>query len=516
MPADEPRLLQDLLIAAREARGAELAVASPGSRITYEGLLGSAVRFGSGLRAAGVAPGDRVAVAMANEAPAVVATLGVLFAGGAFVLVHPEATRATFDAVLRTSQATALVTESGMVAKASRAASRVSTLRSVISRGPLGDERVLDFDELVEGGDGTLPTPAAGPTDLAALVFTSGTSGEPKGVMMTHENLVFLSGSIAASLDLEASDRILSVLSLAHTYGLSWLIASLRRGAALHLERSFAYPAAVQGRIEAEEITVFPGVPTVFAMLLSLHRRTPLSFPSVTTVTCAGGALLPSFHAGMREIFPNAGVVHMYGQTESMRIAALRPEMLAERPTSCGKAIPGTEAVVLAPDGTPAPPGEVGTLHVRGPHVTPGYFKDPALSAEVLLEGPEPGERTLCTHDLFRVDEEGFLYFVGRSDEIVKTRGEKVSPTQVEDALLGIDGVREAAVVGVPDELLGEAVRAYVVLEEESSLTEAAVIAACRSTLESYKVPKEVVILNELPKTPTGKIMKRSLVEPSR
>jgi acyl-CoA synthetase (AMP-forming)/AMP-acid ligase II len=453
---------------------------------------------------------------MANEASAVVATLGVLFAGGVFVLVHPEATRGTFDAVLRTSEAAALVTESGMAPKANGSLDRVPTLRTVISRGALGGEDVLDFDGLLTAGEPGPPAPSSTPGDLAALVFTSGTSGEPKGVMMTHANLVFLSGSIAESLSLTADDRILSVLSLAHTYGLSWLIASLRRGAALHLERSFAYPAAVQARIEAEAITVFPGVPTVFAMLLSLHRRTPLSFPSVTTVTCAGGALLPSFHAGMREIFPNAGIVHMYGQTESMRIAAMRPEMLAERPASCGKAIPGTEAVVLAADGSPSPPGEVGTLHVRGPHVTPGYFKDPALTAEVLSEGPGPGERTLCTHDLFRVDEQGFLYFVGRSDEIVKTRGEKVSPTQVEDALLGIDGIREAAVVGVPDDLLGEAVRAYVVLEDESALAEAAIIAACRSTLESYKVPKEVVILNELPKTPTGKIMKRSLVEPSR
>jgi acyl-CoA synthetase (AMP-forming)/AMP-acid ligase II len=515
MAAHEPRLLQDLLIAAREARGTELAVASPGSRITYAELLDSAVRFGSSLREAGVRPGDRVAVAMANEAPAVVATLGVLFAGGVFVLVHPESTRATFDSVLRTSEAVALVTESAMAAKAAGATDRVPTLRAVISRGPLPEEGVLDFDALIEAGD-VGPSPMTKPSDLAALVFTSGTSGEPKGVMMTHENLVFLSGSIAASLNLSADDRVLSVLSLAHTYGLSWLIACLRRGAALHLERSFAYPAAVQARIEAEEITVFPGVPTVFAMLLSLHRRTPLSFPSVTTVTCAGGALLPSFHAGMREIFPNAGIAHMYGQTESMRIAVLPPAMLAERPASCGKAIPGTETVVLAADGTPTPPGEIGTLYVRGPHVTPGYFKDPSLTAEVISEGPEPGERTLCTHDLFRVDEEGFLYFVGRSDEIVKTRGEKVSPTQVEDALLGIDGVREAAVVGVPDDLLGEAVRAYVVLEDESALTEAGVIAACRTTLESYKVPKEVVILNELPKTPTGKIMKRSLAEPSR
>lgn len=513
MAAGKARLLQDLLVEACETRGSDLAVASPGSRMTYGELLDSARRLGSGLRDAGAAPGDRIAIAMANDAPAVVATLGVLFAGGAFVLVHPEATRDTFDAVLRTSGATVLVTETGMAPKAVGVSERVPTLRTVVARGALGGN-VVDFDEAIAGGDRMPPPSAALPTDLASVVFTSGTSGEPKGVMMTHRNLVFLAGSIADSLDLEPSDRILSVLSLAHTYGLSWLIASLRRGAALHLERSFAYPAGVQQRIQDEDVTVFPGVPTVFAMLLSLHRRTTLSFPSVTTVTCAGGALLPSFHAGMREIFPNAAIVHMYGQTECMRVSALEPERLAERPTSCGRAIPGTEVVVLSPEGTPVLPGEVGTLHVRGPHVTPGYFGAPELSAEVLREAS--GERMLCTHDLFRVDEEGYLYFVGRSDEIVKTRGEKVSPTEVENALHAIEGIREAAVLGIVDDVLGEAVRAYVVLEEGSTLSEAAIIAACRPRLESYKVPKEVVILDELPKTPNGKVMKRSLVAQPR
>jgi acyl-CoA synthetase (AMP-forming)/AMP-acid ligase II len=515
MAAREPRLLQELLIAASEARGSELAVASPGVRLTYDELLDASLRFGSGLRAAGVAPGDRVAVAMANEAPVVVAALGVLFAGGVFVLVHPEATRGTFDAVLRTSEATGLVTESNMAAKVRGVAERIPSLRAVVSRGAIGDDDAIDLDELLASADAGPSSSPALPSDLASLVFTSGTSGEPKGVMMTHENLVFLSGSVARSLDLRADDRILSVLSLAHTYGLSWLVASLRRGAALHLERSIAYPAAVQQRIGAEDITVFPGVPTVFAMLLSIHRRAPLAFPSVTTVTCAGGALLPSFHGGMREIFPNAGIVHMYGQTECMRVSAMPPGLLAERPSSCGRAIPGTEVVVLSEEGEPVAPGEIGTLHVRGPHVTPGYFGAPALTADILRDGAN-GERTLCTHDLFWVDEEGFLYFVGRSDEIVKTRGEKVSPIQVEDALLAIDGVREAAVVGVPDELLGEAVRAYVVLEPGSALTEAAIIAACRPALESYKIPKEVVLLGELPKTPTGKVMKRSLVDQSR
>jgi acyl-CoA synthetase (AMP-forming)/AMP-acid ligase II len=155
-------------------------------------------------------------------------------------------------------------------------------------------------------------------------------------------------------------------------------------------------------------------------------------------------------------------------------------------------------------------PGEVGVLHVKGPHVTPGYFGDPRRTAELLVtteEGP-----MLRTHDLFRTDEEGLLYFLGRGDEIVKTRGEKVSPLEVENTLHAIAGVREAAVVGVPDEMLGEAVRAYVVLDPGSSLDESAIIAACRGSLESYKIPRDVVILEQLPKTATGKILKRNLV----
>jgi acyl-CoA synthetase (AMP-forming)/AMP-acid ligase II len=451
---------------------------------------------------------------MANDVPAVVAAFGALFADAAFVLVNPEATRSTLDAILRTSGATVLVTETGMAPKSAGVRDLVPTLRSVVSRGALADEAVTDFDGLVAGGDPRMPEPTANPDDLAALVFTSGTSGEPKGVMMTHGNLVFLSGSVAESLGLEPGDRVLSVLSLSHTYGLSWLIASMRRGATLILEKSIAYPAVLVRRILAEEATAFPGVPTVFAMLLSLHRREPVAFPSVRLVTCAGGALLPSFHAGMREIFPNAAIVAMYGQSESMRISRLEPQYLAAHPTSCGTAIPGTEVVVLSAEGDPVPAGEVGILHVRGPHVTPGYFDDPERTAHILREGPS-GERMLCTHDLFRMDEDGFLYFVGRSDEIVKTRGEKVSPTEVENALHGIDGIREAAVVGVPDELLGEAVRAYVVLEPGVEITEADIIQACRGTLESYKVPKDVVVLEELPKTPTGKIMKRSLAAPT-
>jgi long-chain acyl-CoA synthetase len=282
-------------------------------------------------------------------------------------------------------------------------------------------------------------------------------------------------------------------------------------GATLVLEKSFAFPAHVFRRIEENEVTVFPGVPTVFATLLSLGKRSPLQFPSVTRVTNTAAALPPDFLDGLEAIFPNALVFAMYGLTECKRVAYLEPELLAEKPSSVGKAIPGTEAFVLLSDGTPAAPGETGILHVRGPHVMVGYWRQPELTAEMLREGRHPGERILCTHDHFKTDEDGFLYFVGRSDDIIKTRGEKVSPVEVENVLCAIPGVRQAAVLGIPDELLGEAIRAFVVLEDSADLTEHDIIRACRAKLENFMVPQQVVLLDELPQTGTGKIRKAAL-----
>jgi long-chain acyl-CoA synthetase len=238
--------------------------------------------------------------------------------------------------------------------------------------------------------------------------------------------------------------------------------------------------------------------------------------PSVRRVTNTAAALPATFHAEMRRIFPNALIFAMYGLTECKRVSYLEPELLEQKPTSVGKAIPGTEVVVLREDGTPVAAGETGVLYVRGPHVMVGYWRKPDQTAEMIVEGPLPGERMLCAQDYFTVDEDGFLYFVGRSDDIIKTRGEKVSPIEVENAIFDIEGVREAAVVGVPDELLGEAIRAFVVLDDGASLSEQDVITSCRTRLENFMVPQEVVFLDELPTTATGKVRRQSLREAVR
>jgi long-chain acyl-CoA synthetase len=265
-------------------------------------------------------------------------------------------------------------------------------------------------------------------------------------------------------------------------------------GSTLVLERSFAYPARTLRRLQENQATVLPGIPTIFATLASLFGDSDTTYPSVTRITNAAAALPPSLHTALRKLFPNALVFRMYGQTECIRVCYLEPELIDRKPTSVGRAIPGTEAFVLDDEGDPAAPGVVGTLHVRGPHVMRGYWNAAELTATMISGGD--GDRVLCTHDLFTTDEDGDLYFVSRSDEIIKTRGEKVSPIQVENVLFAIPGIKEAAVVGV----------------EGGDVAEIDVIRACREQLEAFAVPHEVRFIEELPKTPSGKVRRKSLV----
>lgn len=508
----DDRLLHDAVVHAARDRPGSIAVGADGARCTYEELLDRSLRLAHGLRELGLRRGDRVAIALPNSISAAVSVFGTLLAGGVFVVVGAETKAERLATILGHSESSFVIGEARFAEVVAGAAAQAPSLRAVLLARATGTQGAsLALDDVIARATPDPPAPRSKPRDLAALVYTSGTTGEPKGVMMTHGNLVYLAGTIAGYLRLGEGDSIFSALPLAHTYGLSQLLVSTRLGAALHLEHSLVYLAQAVKGIESESVTVVPGVPTTFAMLLSLHRKSPVRLPSVQRVTCAGGALLPSFLEGMREIFPNALVFPMYGLTECMRVCYLEPELLAERPSSVGRAIPGSETMILDAEGSPVAPGEHGILHVRGPHVMPGYWNDPALTAEVLVEGPAPGEWILRTGDHFRADDEGFLYFVGRSDEIIKTRGEKVSPVEVENVVQGVAGVREVAAVGVPDELFGEAIRVYVALDDGATITDREILGECRARLEAFKIPKEVVFLDELPKTPTGKIRKAGL-----
>ncbi|MGH3039685.1 MAG: class I adenylate-forming enzyme family protein [Gaiellaceae bacterium] len=510
------RLLHETLLASAERVPEREAVVAGAERLTYAELLDRSLRLARGLQELGVGRGDRVAVYMDNSAGCATALYAALLAGGVFVVVNPQTKADKLHYVLDDCEAAVLLTEGSLTRTALAAASSAPSVKAVVADsapagvgGALELEAVIASSSAVPGSTGTIPL------DLAALIYTSGSTGFPKGVMMTHQNMVFAAGSISQYLRLGPDERILGLLPLAFDYGLYQLLMNVLEGGTLVLERSFAFPAQIVKRVQEEQATVFPGVPTVYATLLSMRRNMDFELPSVRRVTNTAAALPATFHGELARIFPNALVFAMYGLTECKRVSYLEPELLAEKPTSVGKAIPGTETMVLREDGSPVEPGETGVLYVRGPHVMAGYWRKPEQTAEMIVDGPLPGERMLCAQDHFTVDEEGFLYFVGRSDDIIKTRGEKVSPIEVENAIFDIEDVKEAAVIGVPDEVLGEAIRAFVVLDEGAALTEQDVIAACRTRLENFMVPREVEFLAALPTTATGKVRRKSLKDPA-
>jgi long-chain acyl-CoA synthetase len=296
---------------------------------------------------------------------------------------------------------------------------------------------------------------------------------------------------------------------LSFDYGLYQLLMTFKFGGTLVLENSFAYPAAILKRMEEEKVTGLPGVPTIFSILLQIDLS-PYDLSHLRYLSNTGAALPPNHIQELRQKFPDVTVYSMYGLTETKRTLYLPPDQLDRRPGSVGIAIPGTEVWLEDEAGNRLGPGQIGELVVRGRHVMRGYWENPEATAKRYRPGSLPGERLCYTDDLFRMDEDGYLYFVGRQDDIIKSRGEKVAPKEVENVLYQLPGVVEAAVIGVPDPIMGQAVKAFVVPDGDE-LTEGKVLAHCRAHLEDFMVPKYVELWEELPKTSSGKIKKTDL-----
>lgn len=489
---------------------AKTALVAGGRRLTYRDLDEASDALAAALAEGGVGRGDRVVVFMDNGWQAVVAIFAALKAGAVFSPVHPTTKSAKLAFLLGHCRAAALVTQDRLAPVAAEALAASPTVELVIVAGGAADiPNGRDFDLALSGERRQPLRPPGIGLDLAMIIYTSGSTGAPKGVMMTHDNIVAAATSITSYLDSTADDVIVSALPLSFDYGLYQVLMAVKTGATLVLEKSFAFPPAILDRLAAETATVLPLVPTMAAMLLEMRDLEPGRLPHLRTITNTAAALPPAHVKRLQWLFPEASIYSMYGLTECKRCTYLPPSELARRPGSVGIAIPGTEAYVVNEAGERCRPGEVGELVVRGPHIMKGYWEDPEATDRVLRPGPHPWEKVLHTGDLFRADDEGFLYFVARKDDIIKCRGEKVSPKEVEAVLYGLPGVREAAVVGVPHPILGMAIKAVIAAAPEAGLTAAAVIRHCAAHLESFMVPQTVEFRAALPKTETGKISRR-------
>jgi amino acid adenylation domain-containing protein len=507
--------LQDYLTRSAARLPDKVALVCGGRRVTYRELEDSSNALAHGLAARGVVRGDRIMIFADNTVETVVSFWAALKADGVAVLVNPLTKAERLAYLVADCRPTALVTD-GHLEGVWKGVAHSPHLKALVMSGPFTGslraeiETLVAFDELAVNARRS-PASRNLDIDLAAIIYTSGSTGDPKGVMLTHRNMLTAASSISSYLEMQEDDVILNVLPLAFDYGLYQMIMAFRQGARLVLERSFAFLAQVLKVASAEKITGLPGVPTVFAMLAEMKSLSQYDLSSIRFVTNTAAALAQKHIDFIRRAFPGARVYSMYGLTECKRCTYLPPSDIERKPGSVGIAIPNTEVWVVDEQGRRVAPGVIGQLVVRGDTVMKGYWEKPEATAKKLKPGLLPGERVLWTGDICKMDEEGYVYFVGRMDDIIKSRGEKVAPKEVESVLMSLPGIREAAVIGVTDALLGEAVKAFVVLESGVELGAKEIQHHCQSKLESFKVPKLIEFMAELPKTDTGKVKKTGL-----
>lgn len=497
-------------------------------RFTYAEIEASAARFARRLAELGVKRQDRVAIFLENSPEAVIALYGILKARAVFVMLSPTLKPKKLGYILRDAGAVALITQPSKQAVVHEALEGLEGPKHIVwvpappkphpGAGATGRQE-HEWESLTAGDAGgpmpsahPLPPPSTGiDLDLATIIYTSGSTGEPKGVMSTHANVLAAVRSITSYLQNDERDILLVALPLSFDYGLYQVLMAFFFGGTVVLEKSFLFPVKVLEKAASERVTGFPLVPTMAALLLQLDDLSRFDLSSLRYFSNTAAALPVAYIRRLRELFPRVTIYSMYGLTECKRVSYLPPEELDRRPESVGIPIPNEEVLIVDDAGNEVPPGVVGELVVRGSNVMPGYWNAPEETARRFRPGRYPGERLLYTGDLFRRDEEGFLYFVARKDDLIKTRGERVSPREVENALCDMEGVSEAAVIAVPDEILGSAIKAFVVPKPGVSLAEKDLFRHCKRMLEEFAIPKYFEIREALPRNSSGKIDKLAL-----
>jgi long-chain acyl-CoA synthetase len=522
----DPTLVHDWLSRSASRFPDKVALVCGQERWTYKDIDRRTAHLANALLKTGLRRQDRVAILLDNSAETVISIYGTLKAGGVFVVLSSSIKGPKLRYILENSDASILITHTSKARVVSDALSDGRADRKVVWIGPKNAiaEKLarcsLSWDEIFSDFAGTTADSVGRKNDelartidvdLAALIYTSGSTGEPKGVMSTHYNMVSAARSIIQYIENVEDDIILDVLPLSFDYGLYQIIMAFMFGGTVVLERSFLYLHRVLERIAQEKVTGFPIVPTIVAMLLGLQDLGKYDFSTLRYLTNTGAALPVEHIRRLRRLFSHVTLISMFGLTECKRVCYLPPEELDRKPSSVGKAMPNCEVFVVDENGNEAAPGETGELVVRGSNVMQGYWKDPELTAKTYRNGRYPSERMLHSGDYFRRDEQGFLYFLGRRDDMIKSKGERISAKEVENTICCLQGIAEAAVIGVPDEILGQAIKVFIVPVRGVTLTEKQVMKYCAENMETFMVPKYVEFLDSLPKTPNGKIDKKQL-----
>jgi len=506
-------LVHDFLADSAMHRPDSPAIICNGEIHTFGRIHQESERIACRLQEGGIAPGDRVAIFMENSAELVISVFGVLKAGGVFVVVNPTTKPKKLAYVLDDCGARGLIAHRKLARVVAPVEADLPSLRTVIWAGDIRTHTATaeSYEEVVRQSAAPLEAPGLIDEDLCAIIYTSGSTGNAKGVMLTHRNVANTAWAISTYLGNVPDDVVICVLPLSFDYGLYQVITGARVGFTVLLERSFAYPHRVLQDMAEHRVTGLPGVPTIFARLLQMAPFERLDLSALRYMTNTAAALPPAHTRRLQALFPGVELFSMYGLTECTRVSYLDPARLEDKITSVGKPMPNCEVYIVDGHGRRVGPNAVGELVVRGANVMRGYWGKPEETRQRLRDGHIAGEKVLYTGDLFRMDEDGFLYFVGRTDDIFKCKGEKISPKEVENVLYELDEVAGAIVVGVEDPIEGMAIKAIVVPRSNAALDEQTIRRHCRANLESYMVPKIIEIRGSLPKTDSGKLKRSGL-----
>jgi len=485
-------------------------------RLSYSEVARRVVGLAQGLRSVGLVRGERVGIFLEASVAQSLSIFAISQAGGVYVPINSLLHSQQVLHICNDCQMRGLITTPAKLKELASVLDQIPSLEflvltqaadSIPFRGSTHDFESFCTSEPVLPWQGENIE-----KDLAAILYTSGSTGKPKGVMLSHAQVMAGSSIVSTYLSITESDRILAVLPFSFDAGMNQLMTAFQQGATLVLI-NFVFAREIVQMLLKERITGLAGVPTVWSLISqsnsTLQKHT---FAHLRYITNTGGAMPQAVLGVLRKALPSTKIFLMYGLTEAFRSTYLPPEELDRRPTSMGKAIPNTEILVINEQGKLCPPGEPGELVHRGPTVSLGYWGEPELTAKVLRPHPllppelRDGEKVCYSGDIVKKDDDGFLYFIGRRDTMIKSSGFRISPTEVEEVLFQSGKLRGAAVIGVPDEVLGQHIKAFVVAKDGEALENGSLIDFCAQHLPRHMIPKTVEILADLPKTTSGKV----------
>ncbi len=485
-------------------------------RLSYGAVARRVAGLATSLRSAGMNRTDRIGIYLEASVPQVISIFGISLGEGVYVpinaLLHPEQVMH----IARDCGMKALITTPSKLAALAEVLPQIPTLEFLVVTGEgnsfSGSLPAHSLDQMCAAEPPRAWPETSIEKDLAAILYTSGSTGKPKGVMLSHANIVAGSRAVSTYLEITEKERILAVLPFSFDAGMNQLMTAFEKGGTLVLI-NFTFAREIVQMLQKERITGLAGVPTLWSLLAQPNSTLPKQpLPDLRYITNTGGAMPQAVLKVLRQALRGTKIFLMYGLTEAFRSTYLPPEELDRRPTSMGKAIPDTEILVLNDQGQRCKPGEIGELVHRGPTVSLGYWNRPEETARVLRPNPlllpEMGdcEKVCYSGDLVKMDDDGFLYFIGRRDTMIKSSGFRISPTEVEEVIFQTGKLLGAAVIGLPDEVLGQVIKAFVVPREGDTLDTTALFETCAEKMPRYMVPKFIEVLTDLPKTSSGKV----------